>query len=126
MQFCFNVDVAALNVPGVGNGSIATIQFVVALPRALPRSLTQISLHRVEFNGGDGMLFQCSDVILSSTFQPTNVSCVNSTAASTTTSSATGTTGSAAAATSKSAAKSLKATVAGAVVALGGAVALVL
>ncbi|KAL8283645.1 hypothetical protein RQP46_005440 [Phenoliferia psychrophenolica] len=67
-EFCFNVDVSALNVAGVGNGSLATIQ--------------------VEFNGGDGALFQCSDVVLSSTFQPTNVSCINATSTATSTSSA--------------------------------------
>ena len=31
-QFCYNVDVAALNVAGVGNGSFATIQSVTRLP----------------------------------------------------------------------------------------------
>ncbi|KAK4705435.1 hypothetical protein P7C70_g763, partial [Phenoliferia sp. Uapishka_3] len=28
-EFCFNVDIASLNVPGVGNGTVATIQFVL-------------------------------------------------------------------------------------------------
>lgn len=61
-EFCFNVDVAGLGVAGVANGSVATIQ--------------------VEFNGGDGTLFQCADVVLRTDFAvPANVTCANSTSA---------------------------------------------
>ncbi|CEQ40742.1 SPOSA6832_02378, partial [Sporobolomyces salmonicolor] len=108
-EWCFNVDVASLNVPNVGNGTLATIQ--------------------VEFNGGDGILFQCSDVILVENLPtPANVTsmCQNTTSNAASTSSgaptATGSTG-AATQTKKSAAN--KVGVAGAaagVLALAGAV----
>ncbi|KAM0754609.1 hypothetical protein T439DRAFT_321645 [Meredithblackwellia eburnea MCA 4105] len=61
-EFCFNVNVSALGLSSVSNGTAATIQ--------------------VAYNGGDGALYQCSDVVLSSTYVPTNVSCVNTTASS--------------------------------------------
>ncbi|GAA5822690.1 hypothetical protein JCM5353_000633 [Sporobolomyces roseus] len=52
-EFCFDVNVASLNL-GATNGTRATLQ--------------------VEFNGGDGTLFQCSDVILVSDYTtPSNV-----------------------------------------------------
>lgn len=50
-------------MPGVGNGTAATLL--------------------VEFNGGDGALFQCADVVLSSTFTASNVACVNGTSLAT-------------------------------------------
>ena len=40
---------------------------------------------RVIYNGGDSPLYQCSDVTLSSTFVPSNVSCTNVTLAAATT-----------------------------------------
>ncbi|BGP26628.1 gpianchored protein [Rhodotorula toruloides] len=59
-EFCFNVDIASLGVNGLQNGSVATIQ--------------------VEFNGGDGALFQCSDIVLVSNYSaPSNVTCSNAT-----------------------------------------------
>ncbi|BGP34266.1 hypothetical protein JCM10296v2_006081 [Rhodotorula toruloides] len=61
-EFCFNVDIASLGVNGLQNGSVATIQ--------------------VEFNGGDGALFQCSDIVLVSNYSaPSNITCSNATAA---------------------------------------------
>ncbi|GAA5897319.1 uncharacterized protein JCM6883_006655 [Sporobolomyces salmoneus] len=52
-EYCLSVDVASLNL-GAVNGTPATIQ--------------------VEFNGGDGTLFQCSDVVLVSDYStPSNV-----------------------------------------------------
>ncbi|GAA5938788.1 uncharacterized protein JCM15063_004868 [Sporobolomyces koalae] len=52
-EFCLSVDIASLNV-GATNGTPATIQ--------------------VEFNGGDGTLFQCADVILVQNYTaPSNV-----------------------------------------------------
>jgi len=55
---CFAIDIAALNIPGVGDGSNVTIQ--------------------VEFNGGDGNLFQCADLTLSNNFTvPSDVNCTN-------------------------------------------------
>ncbi|GAA5959824.1 hypothetical protein JCM3765_000114 [Sporobolomyces pararoseus] len=52
-EYCLNVDIGSLKL-GVANGTAATIQ--------------------VEFNGGDGALFQCTDVILVSDYSaPSNV-----------------------------------------------------
>ncbi|GAA5876776.1 hypothetical protein JCM16303_006283 [Sporobolomyces ruberrimus] len=52
-EYCLSVDVNSLNL-GITNGTAATIQ--------------------VEFNGGDGTLFQCSDVTLVSDYSiPSNV-----------------------------------------------------
>ncbi|GAA5840048.1 hypothetical protein JCM3766R1_000656 [Sporobolomyces carnicolor] len=52
-EYCLSVDIASLNL-GAVNGTPATIQ--------------------VEFNGGDGTLFQCADVILVSDYTtPSNV-----------------------------------------------------
>ncbi|GAA6011226.1 hypothetical protein JCM11491_006765 [Sporobolomyces phaffii] len=52
-EFCLSVDISSLHL-GAVNGTPATIQ--------------------VEFNGGDGTLFQCSDVILVSDYEsPSNV-----------------------------------------------------
>ncbi|BGO93833.1 hypothetical protein NBRC10512_004622 [Rhodotorula toruloides] len=59
-EFCFNVDIASLGVNGLQNGSVATIQ--------------------VEFNGGDGALFQCSDIVLITNYSaPSNITCSNAT-----------------------------------------------
>ncbi|BGP02238.1 hypothetical protein RTG_02416 [Rhodotorula toruloides ATCC 204091] len=59
-EFCFNVDIASLGINGLQNGSVATIQ--------------------VEFNGGDGALFQCSDIVLVSNYSaPSNITCSNAT-----------------------------------------------
>ncbi|GAA6028940.1 hypothetical protein JCM8097_001516 [Rhodosporidiobolus ruineniae] len=64
-DFCFNVDIASLGVTGLQNGSVATLQ--------------------VEYNGGDGILLQCSDLVLVSDYTaPSNVSCTNATATATT------------------------------------------
>ncbi|PFH50745.1 hypothetical protein AMATHDRAFT_60588 [Amanita thiersii Skay4041] len=58
--FCFPLDIAAANIPGVGDGANVTIQVV--------------------FAGGDGNLYQCADLTLSSTVKiPDNVTCVNQT-----------------------------------------------
>ncbi|GAA5986191.1 hypothetical protein JCM10908_006450 [Rhodotorula pacifica] len=60
-KFCFQVDVASLGVNGLSNGSLATLQ--------------------VEFNGGDGSLFQCADLVLVDNYSvPSNVTCKNGTA----------------------------------------------
>ncbi|KAI0082231.1 hypothetical protein K474DRAFT_1671342 [Panus rudis PR-1116 ss-1] len=62
--FCFPVDLSAAGISGVGDGANATLQVV--------------------FDGGDGKLYQCADVTLSSNFNvPSNVSCSNSTGTST-------------------------------------------
>lgn len=68
-QACFPVNIAALGLPGVGDGSNVTLQFVQ--------------------DATDGQLFQCMDLTLSSTFTiPSNVSCTNiTTVANSTTSS---------------------------------------
>ncbi|GAA5954975.1 hypothetical protein JCM8115_005584 [Rhodotorula mucilaginosa] len=59
-EFCFQVDVASLGVSGLSNGSVATLQ--------------------VEFNGGDGSLFQCADLVLVDNYSvPSNVTCKNET-----------------------------------------------
>ncbi|TDL28569.1 hypothetical protein BD410DRAFT_738021 [Rickenella mellea] len=75
---CVPIDIGALNITGVKDGSNVTIQ--------------------VEFNGGDGQLFQCADLTLSSTFTiPSSIQCTNevdnatSTTASGTATSASGT-----------------------------------
>jgi len=47
--FCFPLDIGAANISGVGDGTNVTIQ--------------------VEFNGGDGNLFQCADLTLSKSVQ---------------------------------------------------------
>ncbi|ORY89067.1 hypothetical protein BCR35DRAFT_262814 [Leucosporidium creatinivorum] len=60
-EFCFNVDVGSLGLSNVTNGTVATIQ--------------------VEFNGGDGLLLQCTDIVLVSDYTvPSNVTCANATA----------------------------------------------
>ncbi|TNY17665.1 hypothetical protein DMC30DRAFT_333637, partial [Rhodotorula diobovata] len=59
-DYCFTVDVASLGLSDLSNGTVATLQ--------------------VEYNGGDGYLFQCADVVLVSDFSlPSNVSCANPT-----------------------------------------------
>ncbi|KAG8946175.1 hypothetical protein FRC04_012030 [Tulasnella sp. 424] len=58
-EACIPVDVASLNVPGVQNGTNATIQ--------------------VQFNGGDGWLYQCADVTLVSSTNIVPRSCSNTT-----------------------------------------------
>ncbi|KAG9050272.1 hypothetical protein FS837_006713 [Tulasnella sp. UAMH 9824] len=58
-EACIPVDVASLNVPGVQNGTNATIQ--------------------VQFNGGDGWLYQCADVTLVSSTDIVPRSCSNTT-----------------------------------------------
>ncbi|KLO13937.1 hypothetical protein SCHPADRAFT_903702 [Schizopora paradoxa] len=65
--FCFPLNIGDLNIQGVTNGSNVTIQ--------------------VMYNGGDGNLFQCSDLTLVEDFSiPSNISCANNTATSTSTS----------------------------------------
>jgi len=67
--FCLPVDLATAGLTDVAGGINATLQMV--------------------FDGGDGMLYQCADVILSSSFTvPSNISCQNSTSTSTSGSSA--------------------------------------
>ncbi|KDQ19849.1 hypothetical protein BOTBODRAFT_27273 [Botryobasidium botryosum FD-172 SS1] len=62
-SFCIPVNVGALNLAGVQSGTNATIQ--------------------IQYDGGDGNLYQCADVTLSSTYTiPSNVSCTNSTSTS--------------------------------------------
>ncbi|MBW0536691.1 hypothetical protein O181_076406 [Austropuccinia psidii MF-1] len=61
-SFCFNVDISSLRsrIPKISEGTLATLQ--------------------VEYNGGDGLLYQCSDLILQKNFvTPKNVACVNGT-----------------------------------------------
>ncbi|POY72390.1 hypothetical protein BMF94_4694 [Rhodotorula taiwanensis] len=68
-EFCFRVDIASLGVSGLTNGSVATLQ--------------------VEFNGGDGSLFQCSDLVLVDNYSvPSNVTCQNATSSTSASSSA--------------------------------------
>ncbi|KAJ3552429.1 hypothetical protein NM688_g4153 [Phlebia brevispora] len=58
--YCFPVDLAAAGISGVTDGANITIQ--------------------LEFDGGDGTLFQCADLTLSSSVTiPNNVSCTNAT-----------------------------------------------
>ncbi|KZT51058.1 hypothetical protein CALCODRAFT_153599 [Calocera cornea HHB12733] len=58
-EACFPVDVLA-SIPGVANGTNATIQ--------------------VYFNGGDGELYQCSDVVLLTNYTvPSGTTCFNGT-----------------------------------------------
>ncbi|THH05100.1 hypothetical protein EW145_g5038 [Phellinidium pouzarii] len=55
---CIAIDIGNLGIPGVGDGSNVTIQ--------------------VQFNGGDGNLFQCADLTLSSSFTiPSDVNCTH-------------------------------------------------
>ncbi|KIR30350.1 hypothetical protein I307_03459 [Cryptococcus deuterogattii 99/473] len=83
---CFNIDLKSLNI-GLTNGSEVTLQ--------------------VQYNGGDGNLYQCSDLVLIEGYEvPSNETCTNdaskaSNASSTSSSSASAT--SAAATTSSSA-----------------------
>ncbi|GAA5982114.1 hypothetical protein JCM11641_000592 [Rhodosporidiobolus odoratus] len=66
-EFCFNVDVASLGVDGIENGTVATLQ--------------------VEFNGGDGVLLQCADLILVTPdlyTAPSNLTCSNATSSAAT------------------------------------------
>jgi len=59
---CFPVNISALDVPEAKDGANATIQF--------------------EFNGPDGLLFQCADVVLSNSFTvPSGTKCDNATGA---------------------------------------------
>ncbi|SCV71525.1 BQ2448_3113 [Microbotryum intermedium] len=72
-EWCFDVTFDSLGAGVIPNGTLATIQ--------------------VEFNGGDGLLFQCADVILVNNYvAPSNLTCRNGT---TTPSSSTTTGGSA-------------------------------
>ncbi|CAL1696523.1 unnamed protein product [Somion occarium] len=75
--FCFPIQLAAAGISGVSDGTNATLQVV--------------------FDGGDGKLYQCSDVVLSSSATiASDVSCTNSTGSTTTSSgSSTGTSSSA-------------------------------
>ncbi|KAI5123578.1 hypothetical protein M0805_003396 [Coniferiporia weirii] len=62
---CIAIDIANLDIPGVKDQSNVTIQ--------------------VRFDGGDGDLFQCADLTLSSNFTiPSNISCSNLVANTTT------------------------------------------
>lgn len=98
-EFCFDVDIQSLGIAGVGNGSLATIQVV--------------------FNGGDGVLLQCADLILLTNFTvPSNITCANITSTATTSSSAASTTASGS--TSAPAATSSKPAGAGKVGVVGG------
>ncbi|THH16768.1 hypothetical protein EW146_g3932 [Bondarzewia mesenterica] len=61
--FCLPLNLANTNITGLSSGKNVTIQIV--------------------FNGGDGTLYQCSDVTLASNFSiPSNVSCSNATSSS--------------------------------------------
>ncbi|KAK7692770.1 hypothetical protein QCA50_004403 [Cerrena zonata] len=61
---CFPLNLASSGVSGLNDGVNATLQFV--------------------FDGGDGTLYQCSDVILSNAATiPSNVSCTNGTSGTT-------------------------------------------
>jgi hypothetical protein len=67
-QGCIPVNIGALGLPGVGNGSNVTLQLVQ--------------------DGTDGNLYQCMDLTLSSSFTtPSDVQCVNITAIPSSTSS---------------------------------------
>jgi len=69
--YCLPIDVGATNVTGLVDGANVTLQFV--------------------FEGGDGLLYQCADLTLSSTATtvlPPNVTCSNVTATATPTSGA--------------------------------------
>lgn len=85
-QFCFTVNVGALNLPNITNGTLATIQVV--------------------FNGGDGALYQCTDVVLSSTYTGANITCPNNLVALSSTANATSTRIASASGTATSAAAS--------------------
>lgn len=61
---CVNVNIESLGLPNVTDGTNATIQ--------------------VEFNGGDGTLFQCADVTLSSAVSYNSTACSGSTVATAT------------------------------------------
>ncbi|GAA5882889.1 hypothetical protein JCM3774_001378 [Rhodotorula dairenensis] len=75
-EFCFQVDVASLGVNGLSNGSVATLQ--------------------VEFNGGDGSLFQCADLVLVENYSvPSNVTCRNATTSASSSASASSASGTA-------------------------------
>ncbi|KAF8587344.1 hypothetical protein K439DRAFT_1256086, partial [Ramaria rubella] len=59
---CFPVNVSSVNLPEAKDGANATIM--------------------VQFNGGDGELFQCADVVLSKSFSvPSGTKCDNATGA---------------------------------------------
>ncbi|GAA5842089.1 hypothetical protein JCM9279_002784 [Rhodotorula babjevae] len=67
-DYCYTVDIASLGISSLSNGTVATLQ--------------------VEYNGGDGYLFQCADLVLVSDYStPSNVSCTNSTESGTSSSS---------------------------------------
>ncbi|EIW67915.1 hypothetical protein TREMEDRAFT_40062 [Tremella mesenterica DSM 1558] len=56
-EYCWNVDFSSLNI-GLTNGSLVTLQ--------------------IQFDGGDGFLFQCTDLVLLSDFTPpSNVNCTS-------------------------------------------------
>ncbi|TEB39303.1 hypothetical protein FA13DRAFT_465677 [Coprinellus micaceus] len=58
--FCIPLDIAGANIPGAVDGANVTIQVV--------------------FEGGDGNLYQCADLTLSSSFTtPSSVTCANET-----------------------------------------------
>ncbi|SGY61847.1 BQ5605_C007g04610 [Microbotryum silenes-dioicae] len=72
-EWCFNIDFSTLGATNITDGTPATIQ--------------------VEFNGGDGLLLQCADVILVNNYvAPSNLTCRNATSASTSTTNAATTT----------------------------------
>ncbi|KAF8168332.1 hypothetical protein B0H34DRAFT_685112 [Crassisporium funariophilum] len=75
--FCVPLNISAANIAGVRDGSNVTIQVV--------------------FEGGDGPLYQCADLTLSSnlTSPPSDVTCQNATATTTPTPAPTSTTGAA-------------------------------
>jgi len=61
--FCIPLDLSNTGISGVQDGANVTIQYI--------------------FNGGDGTLYECSDLTLSSNFTvPSNVSCTNVTTTS--------------------------------------------
>ncbi|KAJ7745912.1 hypothetical protein DFH07DRAFT_889913 [Mycena maculata] len=68
--FCFPLDLLSTNATGLTSGENVTIQ--------------------ITFDGGDGELFQCADLTLSSTATiPANVSCTNGTASASSTATST-------------------------------------
>jgi len=61
--FCIPLDLNNTGIGGVQNGANVTLQYV--------------------FNGGDGTLYECSDLTLSNNFSiPSNISCTNATSTS--------------------------------------------
>jgi len=71
-EFCIPLNLSDTGISGVADSANVTIQLV--------------------FNGGDGSLYQCADLTLSSNFSiPSNISCSNSTGSGSGTSPATST-----------------------------------